>query len=92
MDSQHVIDLSRQALQTVLILSLPILGVALLTGLIVSTLQAMTQIHDQTIGTVAKLFAVVIVLLLCMPWLVEMMTDYSQAVVKNASNVTRSSQ
>ncbi len=91
MNPQDMIELSRQALQTVLVLSLPVLGIALIVGLLVSTLQAMTHIHDQTIGTVIKLIAVFVVLLVAMPWLVDMMVDYSEMMIRNAPQTIQSS-
>ena len=83
MDTAQVIDLARQAIQITLIVSLPLLATAFLVGLIVSGLQAMTQIQDQSIATVVKLVAIFIVLLCLMPWFVDMITDYGNSVVKS---------
>lgn len=86
MDPQNITDLASQALQTAMIIALPVLGVALIVGLVVTTIQAMTQIHDQTIGSVAKIVAVFLVLLLCMPWLIDMMSSYSHDLIESIPN------
>lgn len=83
MNSTDVIDLARQAVQMVFVLSLPVLATAFVAGLLVSALQAMTQIHDQSIGTVIKLVCIFIVVMLCLPWLLEMVTDYGSEVVES---------
>ncbi len=82
MNPDLVIDLSREALQTAVIVALPVLGVALLVGFAVTTLQSMTQIQDQTIATVCKFVAVILVLLFAMPWLIETMTSYSSNLIE----------
>ncbi len=78
MDPQTVIDIGRHAVQTVLVLGAPVLVVAALVGVLVGLLQAVTQINDQTVLFVARMIAVVIVLSICLPWLVEHYTGYSR--------------
>ncbi len=82
MDPQILIDISRQSAQVVLLLSAPVLIVALVIGLVVGTLQAMTQIQDQTTLFVTKLVAAVVVISLCLPWLLRQMTEYSRNVIE----------
>ncbi len=82
MDPQFAIDIARQSVHTVLLLSAPVLGVALLVGLIVGLLQAMTQIHDQTVLFVARLVAAVIVISICLPWFMEHYTGFSRELIQ----------
>ncbi len=78
MDPQSVVDISREALQAVLLLSAPVLIVAAIVGIVIGLLQAVTQIHDPTVLFVARLVTVMVVLGVCMPWLVEHYTQYSR--------------
>lgn len=78
MDPQSVVDISREGLQAVLVLSAPVMIVAAVIGIVVGLMQAVTQIHDPTVLFVARLVAVMVVLGLCTPWLVEHYTQYSR--------------
>ena len=83
MNPHDSIDLARNAIHFSLLIASPILAVALLVGLIVGILQSLTQVQDQTISAVPKILAIMLVVSLCLPWLVEMMVDYSQALYEN---------
>lgn len=68
MGNSIVLDFSLRAMMLILILSMPSIIVATLVGLIVSLLQALTQIQEQTLGFTVKLIAVVIVLVVTARW------------------------
>ncbi len=72
MDAMNIIDLARQAAMSAGILVAPVLVVALAVGLLMSVLQAVTQVQDHAISFVPKLLAIGCALFLLMPW----MTDY----------------
>ena len=74
------IELSRAALGTAIELALPVLLVLLVVGVIVSVFQAMTQVHDQTLSSIPKILAGAAVLLLLLPWLLEVMQNYTRTV------------
>ena len=65
MDASEAIDLARQALMLTLTVGLPILLTALIVGLIVSTLQAATQVQEHTLSFVPKIIAVCLAAALC---------------------------
>ena len=69
----QVLDIGRDALWQALLMSAPLLGVALLVGLLVSLIQAVTSIQEQTLSFVPKLFAVggAFLFLLSLPTLVS---------------------
>ena len=83
MDAQTVIDLGRQAVTIALLVGAPILLVGVLVGLLIGLLQALTQIQDQTISFVPKIIMMMMVLLLCLPWLIQQMVEYSQDLIVN---------
>ncbi|MEZ5727589.1 MAG: flagellar biosynthesis protein FliQ [Burkholderiaceae bacterium] len=76
MNPSNVLDIARQALETLLVVSAPILGVALAVGLLVSVLQAITQINEATLSFLPKLIAVAVTIGLAGPWVLAMLTDY----------------
>ena len=81
MDTQHAIDLAREAVLTAILLSSPALVAGLAIGLVVSLLQAVTQIQEQTISFVPKLLGILAALTLCLPWLIEYLTQYTEQVI-----------
>ena len=63
-------------MQTTLMVAAPVLGTALMIGLIVSIFQAATQINEQTLSFIPKLVGVMAVLLLAGHWMLMTMVDY----------------
>lgn len=80
-----VIDLAREAMITTLTLAAPPLVVGLLIGLIVAVLQAVTQVHDPSISLVPRIMAIMLTIVVCMPWLIERMLTYTQVVFSQAA-------
>lgn len=76
MTPEFVLTLTQQALEMTVLVSAPMLGAALLTGLLVSLFQAATQINEMTLSFIPKLLVLVIVLVLAGPWMLTMMLDY----------------
>lgn len=85
MDSQHLdlaVDLGREALLLAAKLSLPVLLAGLVVGAVISVLQAATQVQEQTLNQVPKMFAIAAVLFVAMPWLLATLVEYTQELVK----------
>ena len=76
MDQSVVVDVGRQSLYLVLTVIAPILGAGLLTGLLVAILQATTQIHEQTLAFVPKIFAVLGAIAFLGPWILTKVVDF----------------
>ncbi|MCB8814125.1 flagellar biosynthesis protein FliQ [Desulfosporosinus shakirovi] len=77
MTENQVLYMAREAVGAVLLVGGPILGVALLVGLLVSIFQSMTQIQEQTLTFIPKVLSVVVVLLLLGPWMLSVLTVYT---------------
>ena len=69
METPAVIELTYRALQLVIVLLLPPIGVSVAVGLLVAFLEAITQIQDQSIGTSVKIIAVLLTLMLTAHWM-----------------------
>jgi flagellar biosynthesis protein FliQ len=78
MTPDTVIKLAEQSIFTIIILSAPLLLVALAVGLIVSVFQAMTQIQEQTLSFIPKILAVFISLVIFGPWMLTILLDYTR--------------
>ena len=72
-----VLDLARDALTLALMLAGPLLGVALVTGLLVSLVQAVTSIQEQTLSFVPKLFAVGVTFLFLLSWMLQALMKFT---------------
>ena len=70
--------LVREALMLTLLISAPILGIGLLVGLVISLLQAVTQVQEQTLAFVPKIIAMVLVAVLLMSWMGSQMAAFAE--------------
>ena len=68
----------QQAIWQVLLLAAPILITSLVVGLLIGLFQSVKQIQDHTLAFVPKLLAILVVVVICLPWLFEKMSDYSR--------------
>lgn len=78
-----VVDLARHAMLTALLVAGPMLAVALVAGLLVSVLQAVTQTQEQTLAFVVKLAAVGLVGLLTLPWMLQILARYATELLRS---------
>lgn len=76
MNAQMVLTTGQEALLMLLMVSAPVLGAALVVGLVVSLFQAITQIHEATLAFVPKLIAVIAVFAIVGPWMLTQMVEY----------------
>lgn len=75
--TDQLIDATRHTLTVMLMLSAPVLVAGLAIGLIVSVMQAVTQIQEQTLSFVPKIIGMVVVAIVFMPWLVSKLLTFS---------------
>ena len=89
MNDQTVLDLSYVAVIIAMKIAAPGLIAILVTGLVVSVLQAATQVNEQTLAFIPKVLAVSLVLMLCGSWLVRTMVNYTNDILESVAYVTR---
>jgi flagellar biosynthetic protein FliQ len=80
---QIVVDLARNAIVLALLVAGPMLLVALAVGLIISVIQAVTQIQEQTLVFVPKLVAVAATFLIALPWALQVMVKYTTELFRS---------
>ena len=76
-------QIARDAIEITLFLSLPILGVGLVVGLLVSLFQSLTQIQEATLIFVPKIIVVFVMLLVLSPWMMRKMMFYTEQLIVN---------
>jgi flagellar biosynthetic protein FliQ len=83
MDAQHVFTLGQQGLLLMLTVAAPLLLTVLAVGLMVSVLQAATQINEATLSFVPKVVAAVVVLAVAGPWMLNTLVEYIQRTLQS---------
>lgn len=76
MDQSSALDLARQGMQTALVVSLPVMAVALFLGLLVSVFQAVTSVQEMTLTFVPKLVGIGLVIAMFGNWMLTMLVNY----------------
>ena len=80
MDTAMVVDLARQALWITMLISAPMLLVALGVGLIIGIFQAATSINEMTLSFIPKLIAMALALLLFGSWMLVTLIDFTRSI------------
>ncbi len=75
------VDIGRQCLLVTVKLAMPVLAAGLIVGVMISILQAATQIQEQTLTFIPKMFIVVVTLFMIMPWLLQVLVEYSMDLI-----------
>ncbi len=83
MSPEDFIAIARQGLELTILLSLPLLLSALVTGLLVSVFQAATQINEMTLSFIPKLVVMFAVAVLAGPWMLQLLADYTRRLFES---------
>lgn len=89
MSQTLVLELGQRALYTVLLVSIPMLGLGMLVGLIISVFQAMTQIQEQTLTFVPKILAVIFALFFFGPWMLRLLVEFIEQLYTSIPQLLR---
>jgi flagellar biosynthetic protein FliQ len=87
MDSNLVLYLSRRTLETILLLSAPILLTCIIVGVVVTLIQAVTSIRDMTLSIVPKLLSVGVVVLVCGGWILDVVLRFTNEIFGHIQNI-----
>ena len=87
MTPETIISLGQRALEMAVLVSAPLLLTALVVGVLISLFQAATQINEMTLSFVPKLLALVLVLLLAGPWMLQLLIDFTRNLIKDIPNL-----
>ena len=89
MQTEMVLDITRQALKVAVMLSAPLLIFGLVVGVLTNVFQAVTQITETTLSVVPKLVAMLLALVIFSPWMIDVITDFTIQLFENIPSVIR---
>lgn len=87
MSGDLVIQLGREALAMVMLVSAPMLGLGLIVGVMVSIFQATTQIQEQSLAFIPKIVAVFVAILIFGPWMLSLLLDYTRGLFLSINQI-----
>ncbi len=83
MTEQFIVDFAMNSIITTLLVSAPMLGFGLVTGLVISIFQAVTSIQELTLTFIPKILAVFLALFLFFPWIMRIMLSFTEQILLN---------
>jgi flagellar biosynthetic protein FliQ len=83
MNPETIMTIGSRALEVTLMISAPLLIVALVTGLLIGVFQAATSINEQTLSFIPKLIAISAVLVLTGPWMLKVLVSYTRELFES---------
>lgn len=89
MTDELIMQLGQETLKTAALLSAPILITALVVGLIISILQAITQINEATLTFIPKIIVVALVIVVAGPWMLDIMSRFTINLLENITYYVR---
>jgi flagellar biosynthetic protein FliQ len=89
MSEALVLGIVRQAIETAVIISMPMLIVGLVVGITVSILQTVTSIQDNILAFIPRAAAIFIVFAFTFPWMLRIMTGFASALLRRLPDLVR---
>ena len=83
MTPELAVEVGRGAIETILVVSAPMLGMSLIIGLLVSLFQAMTQINEATLSFVPKMLGLFLATMLFFPWMLSTLISFMTNILTN---------
>ena len=80
MEAAQVVELGRDALWVAVLLGAPLLGIALIVGVLIGVIQAATSVNEMTLSFIPKLAALALVLALVGNWQLELLVDFTRGL------------
>ena len=87
MESVEIIDLAREGVWVLLLVSAPMVLTALFVGLAISLVQALTQIQETTLTFVPKMVAMLLVMILALPFMLQSLEHYGQKLFERIATI-----
>ncbi|HNZ29152.1 MAG: Flagellar biosynthetic protein FliQ [Candidatus Aerophobetes bacterium ADurb.Bin490] len=86
MSIEFVTSFGREALLLTLLVSAPLLGLALIVGVMISIFQAITQIQEMTLTFVPKIIVVLVAMIIFGPWMLRILINFTSQLLLNLPN------
>ncbi len=89
MSEDIIMNIGADAVRTAIYIAGPMLIAAMIVGILVSLIQAVTQINESTLTFIPKVIAILIVLMVMAPWMLEVMENYTVRTITDAGELVR---
>ncbi len=89
MSEALVVGVVRQAIETAVVVTLPMLAAGLLAGVLVSIFQTVTSIQDNVLAFIPRAVAIFVVFALTFPWMLRVVTGFSTALIQRLPELVR---
>ncbi len=89
MTPQYVVQIGREAIYVMLLISAPMLLAGLVVGIGISILQAITQIHEVTLTYIPKIIAVTGALIITLPWIMQQIIDLMTRMIMDIPSLSK---
>jgi flagellar biosynthetic protein FliQ len=89
MSEALVLGVVRQAIETAVIISLPMLAVGLIVGVSVSIIQTVTSVQDSILSFIPRAVAIFVVFALTFPWMLRVLTGFAGALIRRLPELVR---
>lgn len=87
MDSVEIVDLAREGIWVLMLVGMPVLVTALVVGLAISLVQALTQVQESTLTFVPKLVAMLLVMMLAGPYMLQSLENYGEKLFNRIATI-----
>jgi flagellar biosynthetic protein FliQ len=87
MNAMEVLEIGRDAIYVLLIIAAPAMLVSMAVGLIIALFQALTQIQEMTLTFVPKIIAMLLTLIIAMPFMLTTLTDFTNRLMEKIVNI-----
>ena len=89
MTEELVVEILKEVFYTTFLILLPVLGVSLVVGIIISIFQAATSIQEMTLTFVPKILVTAVVLIFMLPWMMEKLISFTNKLFTMFSTVLK---
>lgn len=89
MQTEQILDITRQAMRVAVLLSAPLLLFGLVVGVLMNVLQAVTQITETTLAVVPKMAAMLLALIVFSPWMLDVLMDFTTQLFESIPSLIR---
>ena len=87
MEAIDIVNVTREGIWVLIIISAPIMITALVVGLAVSLVQALTQIQETTLTFVPKVFTMLVVMMMALPYMLQKLQDFGAGLFERIANI-----
>ena len=87
MNADHVLDLARESILVMIKIGAPVMIVALLVGIVIALIQALTQMQEMTLSFVPKVLAIFVTVLLALPFMTNTLIGFGESLFRQIAMI-----